>query len=98
MKLLTSFGDIKNLLSKMIFCNKTNVNARKICYNHISITGSDFLERSILTLMLDHKSEEDYMDISGLNDLEKAILFDFQLLSEDEQKSILEFILSLLGK
>ncbi len=45
MKLLTSFGDIKNLLSKMIFCNKTNVNARKICYNHISITGSDFLER-----------------------------------------------------
>lgn len=57
-----------------------------------------FFERSILTLMLDHKSEEDYMDISGLNDLEKAILFDFQLLSEDEQKSILEFILSLLGK
>lgn len=48
--------------------------------------------------MLDHKSEEDYMDISGLNDLERTILFDFQLLSEDEQKSILEFILSLLGK
>ena len=57
-----------------------------------------FFERSILTLMLDHKSEEDYMDISGLNDLERTILFDFQLLSEDEQKSILEFILSLLGK
>lgn len=82
----------------MIFCNKTNAIRQKMCYNHISITGSDFFERSILTLMLDHKSEEDYMDISGLNDLEKAILFDFQLLSEDEQKSILEFILSLLGK
>lgn len=45
MMILTSFGDIKNLLSKMIFCNKINAIRQKICYNHISITGSDFLER-----------------------------------------------------
>lgn len=82
----------------MIFCNKTNAIRQKCAIIISALPVVTFFERSILTLMLDHKSEEDYMDISGLNDLEKAILFDFQLLSEDEQKSILEFILSLLGK
>lgn len=82
----------------MIFYNKINANSKKYAIMILAFTGSDFMERSIQALMLDNKSEDGYMDISGLNDLERTILFDFQLLSEDEQKSILEIILSLLGK
>ena len=48
--------------------------------------------------MSDNKPEEGFVDESKLTELEKTILLDFQLLSEDEQKSILDFISSLLGK
>ncbi len=48
--------------------------------------------------MLDNTNEEGYIDERALTDLEKTILHDFQLLSEDEQKSIFDFISSLLGR
>lgn len=44
------------------------------------------------------ESEKGFVDESKLTDLERTILHDFQLLSEDEQRNILEFITSLLGK
>lgn len=48
--------------------------------------------------MSDNSSKESYVDESKLTDLERSILFDFQLLSEEEQKTVLESIASLLGK
>lgn len=48
--------------------------------------------------MSESKNEEEYVDTSSLTDLEKSILYDFQLLSEEEQKSIFETIAALLGK
>ncbi len=48
--------------------------------------------------MSDNSSKESYVDESKLTDLERSILFDFQLLSEEEQRTILESITSLLGK
>lgn len=47
--------------------------------------------------MPNDENEESYIDESKLTELEKTILHDFQLLSEDEQKSIFEFIASLLS-
>lgn len=48
--------------------------------------------------MFDNKPEEGFVDEGNLTELERTILHDFQLLSENEQKSILVFISSLLGK
>lgn len=48
--------------------------------------------------MSENKNAEEFVDMSGLTDLERSILLDFQLLSEEEQKTILESIVSLLGK
>ena len=48
--------------------------------------------------MSENNTAEEFVDVSGLTDLERSILFDFQLLSEEEQKTILESIASLLGK
>lgn len=48
--------------------------------------------------MSENKATDEFVDVSELTDLEKSILFDFQLLSEDEQKAVLESITSLLGK
>lgn len=49
-------------------------------------------------IMSNIESEKGFVDESKLTDLERTILHDFQLLSEDEQRNILEFITSLLGK
>lgn len=48
--------------------------------------------------MTDDKNESGFIDESKLTPLEKSILFDFQQLSEDEKKSVIDFICSLLGK
>lgn len=48
--------------------------------------------------MSENKNAEEFVDMSGLTDLESSILLDFQLLSEEEQKTVLESIVSLLGK
>ncbi len=68
-----------------------------MCYNTISTAGSDFYER-IFDTMTDDKNELGFIDESKLTPLEKSILFDFQQLSEDEKKSVIDFICSLLGK
>lgn len=49
-------------------------------------------------VMPNDKNEKGYIDESELTELERAILHDFQQLSEDEQKSVIDFICSLLGK
>ena len=55
------------------------------------------LMKGAFVVMPNDENEEGYIDESKLTDLEKTILHDFQLLSEDEQKSIFEFIASLLS-
>ena len=95
MKLLTSFGDIKNLLSKMIFCNKTNAIRQKMCYNHISITGSDFLKGD-LKMSENTNSPAESGSERELTELEKSIVSDFKQLNEENQLAVIDFILSLL--
>lgn len=56
------------------------------------------LMKGAFLIMYNIEPEKGFVDESKLTDLERTILHDFQLLSDDEQRNILEFITSLLGK
>ena len=81
----------------MFFYIKSPQKEERYAIIKVSTAGSDFNERKLI-IMSENKNAEEFVDMSGLTDLERSILLDFQLLSEEEQKTILESIVSLLGK
>ncbi len=92
-----SSSKIVILYRNTLFFNKSQTNGI-CCAIIISAQPAVTSMKGAFVVMLDNTNEEGYIDERALTDLEKTILHDFQLLSEDEQKSIFDFISSLLGR